>query len=409
MNPFVTFQVAVRALLRNKTRSLLTMLGVIIGVAAVIAMVAIGEGAKARVEQAFTSLGTNLVVVMPGTTTAGGAHGGFGSQPSLTWEDLRAIRAELSSVRYAAPLLRSAGQVISEEQNWGTGIIGTTPEYFAIRSWKASLGRLFDQAEVEAGTKVVVLGQVVAEKLFGPEVNPVGRFVRLKNVPFEVVGVLVPKGQSGMGQNADDAVYVPAAAFESRIEGGMRQFINGMIMLGASTQGDTERAVRDVTRLLRERHRIPPGGDNDFSVHNVTEMASAFQQSTETLTTLLASIAIVSLIVGGIGIMNIMLVSVTERTREIGVRMAVGAKPRHIRAQFLVEALVLSMIGGVIGMALGIGAASRIGSQFGWPVLVRPDIVMVAVGFSALVGVVFGLYPAHKASRLDPIEALRYE
>jgi putative ABC transport system permease protein len=409
MNPLRTLRVAVRALLRNKTRAFLTTLGVVIGVGAVIAMVAIGEGAKAQVEKAFSSMGSNLVVVMPGAATSGGAHGGHGSLPTLTWGDLRSLRTELATVKHAAPLLRTSGQVLSEEQNWSTAIMGTTPEYFAIRDWRPERGRLFNEGEVEGSAKVALLGQTVSEKLFGYGIDPVGRFVRVRNVPFEVVGLLAAKGQSGMGQNSDDAVFVPATTFQSRIEGAMRQYIMGVIMVGVRSQEEIPRAIDEMTTLLRERHRIAPDGDDDFSIFNVTEIASAFQESTATLTTLLAAIAIVSLIVGGIGIMNIMLVSVTERTREIGIRMAVGAKPRHILAQFLVEALALSLIGGLLGLTVGLGAATWMAARFGWPVLIRSEIVMVAVGFSAVVGVIFGLYPAHKASRLDPIDALRYE
>ena len=409
MSPLQTFRVAFRALLRNKTRSILTMLGVIIGVAAVIAMVAIGEGAKSQVEQAFSSLGTNMLVLMPGAHTKGGAHHGFGSQSTLTWNDLRAIRGEVSSVRYAAPLLRTGAQVLSEEQNWATTIMGTTPDYFAIRSWKTVKGRNFSEADVEGTNRVAVLGETVVEKLFGADTNPVSRHIRIKGVLFEVIGVLEAKGQSGMGQNSDDAVFVPVTAYQTRIEGGMRHLIPGWVMIGARSQAALPKAKEEIERLLRERHRIAPGADDDFSVFNLTEMAAAFQQSTETMTALLASIAIVSLIVGGIGIMNIMLVSVTERTREIGVRMAVGAKPRHIRAQFLVEALTLSLVGGMLGLLLGVVAAGRIAAKFGWPVLVRSDIVVLAITFSAVVGVLFGFYPAHKASRLDPIDALRYE
>jgi putative ABC transport system permease protein len=410
LNPIQTARVAGRALLRNKTRSILTMLGVIIGVAAVIAMVAIGEGAKAQVEKAFSSLGTNLLVVMPGAHTSGGAHHGHGSLPTLTWGDLRAIRNELATVRSAAPLLRTGGQLVSEEQNWATAIMGTSPDYFEIRSWGVARGRPLTGTDVDGAAKVVLLGQTVVEKLWGMHADPVGKFIRIKNVPFEVVGVLESKGQSSMGQNSDDVAIVPVTAFQTHVEGGgMKQYIMGWIMVGATSQEAIPRAVDDVTRLLRERHRIAPGAEDDFAVLNVTEMAEAFQESTATLTTLLAAIAVVSLLVGGIGIMNIMLVSVTERTREIGIRMAVGAKPRHILAQFLVEALALSTIGGVLGLSLGIFAASKLAARFGWPVLVRSDIVVIAVAFSALVGVIFGLYPAHKASRLDPIEALRYE
>jgi putative ABC transport system permease protein len=409
MTPLQTSRVALRALLRNKTRSFLTMLGVVIGVGAVIAMVAIGEGAKAQVESAFASLGNNLLVVMPGAHTAGGAHGGLGTLPSLTWSDLRAIRTELGSVRYAAPLLRGAGQVLSEEQNWSTALMGTTPDYFVIRQWPAGQGRGLTDGDVESALRVAVLGATVAEKLFGPETDPVGKLIRVKKVPFEVVGVLASKGQSGMGQNSDDAVFLPVTSYQQHVEGGLKQYIMGAIMVGASSQEAIPRAIDEITRLLRERHRIAPGEDDDFSVFNVTEIASAFQQSVQTLTALLASIAVISLIVGGIGIMNIMLVSVTERTREIGIRMAVGAKPRHILAQFLTEALALSIVGGLLGLTLGLFAATHLAGRFGWPVLVRPEIAVLAIAFSALVGIVFGLYPAHKASRLDPIDALRYE
>jgi putative ABC transport system permease protein len=409
MNPLQTSRVAIRALFRNKTRSFLTMLGVIIGVAAVIAMVALGEGAKSQVQSAFSSLGTNLLVILPGSHTSGGAHGGAGSQPTLTWDDLKAIQTEVPYVKAAAPMLRTSGQVVVEEQNWSTSIVGTTPAYFEIRSWHMAKGRVFNEGELEGGIRSAVLGQTVATQLFGPDSDPIGKFVRIKNVPFEVVGLLESKGQSGMGQDADDSVFVPVTTYQARIEGGLRNYIMGPIMVGIRSESEAGRAQDSLSNLLRERHRIAEDADDDFTIANMAEIASAFQQSIGTLTTLLASIAIVSLIVGGIGIMNIMLVSVTERTREIGIRMAIGATPAHIRAQFLVEALVLSLSGGGLGLLLGVFAAYRLASGFGWPVLVRTDIVVIALVFSSLVGVVFGFYPAHKASRLDPIEALRYE
>jgi putative ABC transport system permease protein len=409
MNPFNTLRIAARALLRNKMRSFLTTLGVIIGVAAVIAMVAIGEGAKKRVEEAFSSMGTNLIIILPGATTSGGAMGGFGSMPTLTWDDLKAIQTEVPSVRAAAPALRATVQVLSEDQNWTTQATGTTPEYFDLRSWPVAHGSLFTQSDVEGGTKVVLLGQQVVDKLFGPSADPVGQSVRIKNVPFQVVGVLARKGQSPTGQDYDDALFVPVSTFRSKIQGGLQKYLAGVIYVGADSPEATQRAQTQVTALLRDRHNIPIGGDDDFSIRNLTEMASAQQEGTQTLTTLLASIALVSLLVGGIGIMNIMLVSVTERTREIGLRMAVGAKPKHILSQFLVEALTLSVLGGLIGVALGVGGASWVASKFGWAMLVRPDIVVIAVGFSGGVGMLFGLYPAYKASRLDPIQALRYE
>jgi putative ABC transport system permease protein len=404
-----TIRIAGKALMRNKLRSFLTALGIIIGVGAVIAMVAIGDGAKAMVEKSFSAMGSNLLIVMSGTTTAGGAHGGFGSMPTLTWDDLGAIQRELSAVEYAAPQLRSTAQVITEEQNWTTSVTGTTPDYFQIRSWPAARGELFSTADVEGGSKVVVLGQTVADKLFGPNVDPVGQTVRVRNIPFQVMGVLVRKGQSPMGQDYDDAVFIPATTFMAKIQGGLKKFLPGTIMVSASSQEATARAQRQITALLRERHNLGRGTDDDFSIRNLSELAAAQQEGTQTLTTLLASIAAVSLLVGGVGIMNIMLVSVTERTREIGLRMAVGARRFDILTQFLIEALTLSVMGGVIGVAIGLGVAQQLSDRFQWPLLVRPQVVLIAVGFSAVVGVGFGLYPARKASRLDPIDALRFE
>jgi len=409
MTSLETLRVAVYALLRNKLRSFLTTLGVIIGVSAVIAMVAIGEGAKVQVEQSFASMGANLLIVQSGTTSTGGARGGFGSLPTLTWEDLKAIQTEIPSVRYAAPVLRATAQVLTEDQNWTTSVTGTTPEYFEIRNWPVARGALFSQSEIDGGAKVALLGQTVVDKLYGSYVDPVGQMVRIMNVPFQIVGVLAKKGQSPMGQDYDDAVFVPQTTFQAKIQGGLQKYIAGLIFVGATSSETTARAQAQITDLLRDRHHIQPGTDDDFSIRNLTEMASAQQEGTETMTTLLASIAAVSLLVGGIGIMNIMLVSVTERTREIGLRMAVGAKPRDILAQFLVEALTLSLAGGFLGAGLGVVSAYRLAFQFNWPTLVRPDIILVAVGFSALVGVGFGLYPALKASRLDPINALRFE
>ena len=409
MNPLETLRVAWRALGRNKLRSFLTALGIVIGVGAVIAMVAIGDGAKARVEQSFAAMGSNMLIVMPGSTSSGGVQGGFGSMPTLTWDDLRAIQTEVPSVRYAAPALRTTTSVVAEDQNWTTSVNGTSPAYFAIRSWSAARGAIFNASDVDSGTKVVVLGQTVADKLFGPGAEAVGTTVRIKGVPFEVVGVLAAKGQSPMGQDYDDAVFVPYTTFQSKLQGGLKNVIAGVLFIGASDADATSVAERQITALLRDRHHLASGADDDFSIRNLTEMASATQEGTKTLTTLLAAIAAVSLLVGGIGIMNIMLVSVTERTREIGVRMAVGARPRDILLQFLVEALALSVAGGAIGVALGVSGAAWLARTMGWPMLVRPDVIAIAVVFSGLVGVGFGLYPAQKASRLDPIQALRFE
>jgi putative ABC transport system permease protein len=400
---------AFRALRRNTLRSALTALGIIIGVAAVIAMVAIGEGARARVEQAFSAMGTNVLIVSSGAKTSSGAKAGAGTLPTLTWDDLRAIRSEVSSVRYAAAQLRSQAQLMSEDQNWSTSVTGTSPEYFLIRNWKVASGRQLLDSDIETSSKVVLLGQTVVDKLFGASADAVGQIVRIKNIPFEVIGVLEKKGQSAMGQDYDDGAFVPQSTFQSKIQGGLQKFLSGTIFIGATSTEATARAEEQIQSLLRDRHRIGPGMDDDFSVRNLTEMANAQQEGTRTLTTLLASIAAVSLLVGGIGIMNIMLVSVTERTREIGVRMAVGATPFNILMQFLVEALTLATAGGIVGVGIGIFSAGQLASRFGWPMLIRPDIVIISVGFSALVGMVFGLYPAHRASRLDPIDALRYE
>jgi putative ABC transport system permease protein len=409
MNLLQTLRVAVRALLRNKMRSFLTTLGIIIGVSAVIAMVAIGEGAKAQVEAQFAAMGSNLLIVLPGSSSSGGMRGGFGSMPTLTWDDLRAIRTEVPSVKYAAAQLGSGAQLQSEDQNWSTRVYGTTPEFFSIRNWPTVMGSPMSDSDSEGGTKVVFLGQTVVNNLFGPNANPVGQVIRIKNVPFEVKGVLSPKGQSSWGQDYDDGAFIPLKTFQTKIQGGLQQFIAGQIYVSATSEPATARAQVQITNLLRDRHHIGPGQDDDFSIRNLTELANAQEDSLKTITTLLASIAAVALLVGGIGIMNIMLVSVTERTREIGVRMAVGAKPRNILAQFLVEALTLATAGGFLGVVLGLLGGRLLAARFHWPTLMRPDIIVISVVFSALVGVTFGLYPAQKASRLDPIDALRFE
>jgi len=409
MNVLETLRVAFRALARNKMRSFLTTLGIVIGVAAVIAMVAIGDGAKSKVEQAFAAMGSNMLILLPGSTSAGGVQGGFGSMPTLTWDDVRAIRAEAPSVRYVSPALRTTASVVSEDQNWTTSVNGVAPEYFSIRDWRSAKGALFAASDVDSGTKVVLLGQTVVDKVFGPNVDPTGLTVRIKNVPFDVVGVLAAKGQSPMGQDYDDAVFVPYTTFQAKLQGGLKNLVQGAVFVGSDSPAGTARAERQIRELLRDRHRLAAGADDDFSIRNLTEMANATEEGTRTLTTLLAAIAAVSLLVGGIGIMNIMLVSVTERTREIGIRMAVGARSQDILLQFLVEALSLSAAGGAVGVALGLGLAMRLATSFGWPVLFRPDVVVIAVLFSGLVGVGFGLYPAQKASRLDPIQALRFE
>jgi putative ABC transport system permease protein len=404
-----TTRIAARALMRNKMRSFLTTLGIVIGVGAVIAMVAIGEGAKRRVQETFESMGTNLLIVLPGSTSLGGMRGGFGSLPTITWEDLKAIQTQARAVRLAAPVLRVQATVQSEDQNWTTGIVGTSPDYFAIRNWPVQQGRPLDSSDNEGAAKVVVLGVTVVEKLYGQGVNPIGRPVRIMNMPFQVVGVLLKKGQSPMGQDYDDTLCMPTRTFQTKIQGGLSNYIAGIVFVSATDADSTARAQAEITALLRDRHHLHSGTDDDFSIRNLSEIAEAQEQGTRVLTTLLAAIAAVSLLVGGIGIMNIMLVSVTERTREIGLRMAVGAKPKDVLTQFVVEALALSVAGGAIGVVFGVGIGAWLSVQFHWPMIIRPEIVALSVGFSALVGLVFGLYPARKASRFDPIEALRYE
>ena len=409
MNPFHTLRVALRAILRNKLRAFLTTLGIVIGVGAVIAMMAIGAGAKAQVEQAFAAMGTNILIILPGSTSSSGVKGGYGSMPTLTWDDLAAIRSEIATVKRAAPSLRSSMPVVSEDQNWTTGVTGTSPEYFDIRNWPIALGASFAQADVDGGSKVIVLGQTVVDKIYGPSANPVGQMVRVGSTPFVIIGVAAKKGQSATGQDYDDAAFIPFTTFAQKVQGGLGKFLQGQIMVEAASSDSTSRAQKDITALLRDRHHVAPGDDDDFSIRNLSEIADARQQGTQTMTLLLASVAAVSLLVGGIGIMNIMLVSVTERTREIGIRMAVGAEPHHILTQFLIEALSLSIAGGLIGVAFGVGTATWLAQRFHWPVLIQPDVIAVSVGFSGLVGIVFGIYPARKASQLDPIDALRFE
>jgi putative ABC transport system permease protein len=409
MNPLAVLAVAVRALLRNKTRSLLTTLGVIIGVGAVIAMTAIGAGAKDRVARTFEAMGSNMLVVRSGSSRGGGVRGGGGSQPSLTWEDMAAIRDEVAGVRYVAPQLQTRAQIAADGQNWNSVVQGTTADFFAIRNWKASRGTLISEDDERSSAKVALIGKTVVDNLFGEYANPVGQVIRVGNMPFEVIGVLETKGQASFGQDMDDVVIIPAATYRSKLLGGLQQYIDGSIIVGCASQDATAAAQPLIEDLLRRRHKIREGQEDDFSVRNLADLASAQQEGADTMQSLLAGIALVSLLVGGIGIMNIMLVSVTERTREIGLRMSVGARSRTILGQFLVEAVTLSLIGGVVGVGAGLGAATYLVARFDWPMLVQPTIIGIAVAFSAAIGIGFGLYPAFKASRLDPIQALRYE
>jgi putative ABC transport system permease protein len=409
MSPIQIVLVALRALLRNKLRSFLTTLGIIIGVGAVIAMTAIGAGAKARVEKTFESMGSRMLTVRSGSSRQGGVRGGAGSQPTLTWDDLRAIQEEVPAVELAAPLLQTRAVAQAEGQNWPMQVQGTTPDYFVIRNWHAERGVMFGEHEHATGAKVAVLGKTVVETLFGPYADPIGSIVRLNNVPFEVIGVAESKGQTPWGSDNDDVVFIPSTTYRSKLQGDLHQFISGSIQVSAVAKDKTDEAQAQIEELLRRTHRIREGAEDDFQVRNLAEMAKGQTEGAETMNSLLAGIALVSLLVGGIGIMNIMLVSVTERTREIGLRMAIGAKPRNILVQFMVEAIALSVLGGLLGIGAGLGAAKYLSEKFEWPMLVQADVVAIAVAFSAVVGIGFGLYPAYKASRLDPIQALRYE
>jgi putative ABC transport system permease protein len=401
----MAFRIALRALARNKLRSFLTMLGIIIGVGAVIAMVAIGEGAKKKVQEQIASLGTNLLVILPGTVTLGGARTGSGGRQSLLASDAKAIMAEIPIVSGASPVLRQVQQVIAGDQNWSTQIQGVAPEYQRIREWRVREGRFLSQADVDSTAKVALIGESVAYYLFGDN-DPIDSIIRIKKIPFRVVGILAAKGQSGNGTDQDDVIIIPYTSMQKRIMG--VTYVQQIIVAAVSAD-TTQEANAQITSLLRQRHKIRPGRDNDFMIRNLSDIAEAASNSATVMAVLLGSIASVSLLVGGIGIMNIMLVSVTERTREIGIRMAVGARSRDIMLQFIVEAVVMAASGGVIGILLGIGSSTVLKKLAELPTLIRPDIVVIAFLVSGTVGVFFGFYPARKAAQLDPIEALRYE
>ncbi len=403
-----TFRISFRALKVNKMRSALTMLGIIIGVGAVITMLAVGTGASRRISEQIASMGSNLLIVLPGSTTAGGVRMGAGTQPTLTMGDADAIKRECPSVSDVAPVLNGVAQVVYGHQNWSTGIIGTTPSMLVVRDWPLASGRSFTDQDVKSATKVCLLGQTVVDNLFG-DMNPVGQFIRIKNVPFVVIGVLAPKGQSAQGQDQDDTIYVPVTTAQKKLFGTSFPGMIRIMMVKAKSTEDLAPAERQINELLRQRHHIGPKQDNDFTVRNLTQIMQTAEQSTKVMTLLLGAIASVSLLVGGIGIMNIMLVSVTERTREIGIRMAIGAKTWDIRLQFIIEALTLSLIGGVAGIIAGVSTSELISALAGWTTVVSPLSILLAFGFSGMVGIFFGFYPAYKASLLDPIDALRYE
>ena len=405
---FASLRIALRALRVNKMRSALTMLGIIIGVSAVIAMIAVGSGAKARIAEQIASMGSNLMIVLSGSSTSGGIRMGSGTVPTLTVDDAKAILAEVPSVKYVSPALPGVAQLVYGNQNWSTSVTGSTPEMLDIREWPVASGRCFTQQDVDGATKVCVLGATIVENLFGG-IDPVGQIIRIKKVPFTVIGVLSSKGQSTWGQDQDDTVIVPLTTAQKMLFG--MQFPGMVRVIAVQAKGPEVMKVTEdrINDLLRQRHRIQPNQDNDFTVRNLTEIMATAEQSASVMSLLLGAIASISLLVGGIGIMNIMLVSVTERTREIGIRIAVGAKSKDILLQFLIESLVLSLIGGILGIAIGIAGTYILSSFTKWPTLLSMQAIFLAFFFSGSIGVFFGFYPARKASLLDPIDALRYE
>ena len=405
MNALASILLSFKSLGRNKVRTFLTMLGIVIGIASVIAMVAIGQGAQISVDAQISSLGTNVVMVFPGATTRGGVMSGAGTGTTLTEDDGQAIKEQCPAVAYVSPQLRSGGQVVYGDLNWSTSLQGGSPDFFAIRDWRIDRGDLFTDQDIRAATKVCLLGQTVVQQLFQDE-DPIGQTIRIRNIPFRVVGSLKSKGQNMMGQDQDDIILIPYTTLQKRLVGSTRSW--GFIVSARSKQQMVE-AQDQITQLLRARHKLGMTDDNDFTIRTQTEIAEASSATSKIMTTLLASIASVSLIVGGIGIMNIMLVSVTERTREIGVRMSIGARKHDILMQFLMEAIVLSLLGGLIGIGLGVVGSNLVSRIAGWQTFVTANSIILAVIFSTAVGVFFGFYPARKASLLNPIEALRYE
>jgi len=403
-----TVKISFRALRVNKMRSALTMLGIIIGVGSVIAMLAVGTGAGEKISRQISSMGSNLMLVLPGSMTAGGLRLGTGTRATLNLADAEAIGRECPAVQEVAPIFNGAAQVVYGDSNWATGIYGTTQEILSVRDWSLAAGRSFTEQDIRSATKVAILGQTVVDNLFGG-MDPLGSIIRIKKVPFTVVGYLEGKGQSAMGQDQDDIIYIPITTAQKKIFGTSIPGMVRSIMVKAESAEDLETAERQITELLRQRHRIGAQQENDFTVRNLTQIMQAAEESSRVMTLLLGAVASVSLLVGGIGIMNIMLVSVTERTREIGIRMAVGAKTWDIRFQFIIEALTLSLTGGILGILLGVAASKVLSAAAEWPTIVSPLSILLAFGFSALVGISFGFYPAYKASLLNPIEALHYE
>lgn len=401
-------KVSARALGVNKMRSALTMLGIIIGVAAVIAMLSVGAGARKQISEQIAGMGSNIIIVLSGGATSGGTRMGAGTLPTLTMSDADAILKEAGAVEEVAPILSGIAQVVWGHQNWSTSVLGTTPGILAVRDWPLESGRPFTDQDVKTSTKVCLIGKTVVDNLFAGA-DPVNQIIRIKNVPFTIIGVLAPKGQSAGGQDQDDTILVPVTTAQKKLFGTTFPGMVRIIMVKAKSGDDLPAAEQQTNDILRQRHHIGPKQDNDFTVRNLTQMMQTAEQAANVMTLLLGAIASVSLLVGGIGIMNIMLVSVTERTREIGIRMAVGAKSWDIRMQFLIEALTLSLIGGILGILIGVGGSTALSAIAGWPTLVSTLSLVLAFCFSGIIGIFFGFYPAYKASLLDPIEALRYE
>ena len=410
MNWTAALRSAVRALLSNTLRSILTMLGIIIGVAAVITMIAVGQGATNRVQEQMRGLGSNIMLVLPGGLTQGGVRLGAQTGQALTEEDAQAIALDVPEVQVAAPSSRTGAQVVAGNTNWSTTVFGSTNDYLEARDWPLASGRLFEPADNQGSAKVALIGQTVATQLFG-DADPIDQIIRIKKVPVTVVGLLEKKGQNSLGQDQDDVVIVPISTYRNRIQGGNPGRLKriGSISVKVRDGQSMKVAEENIKELLRQRMKVQPGGEDPFSIRNLTEILQAQEAASRIMTLLLAAVAGISLIIGGIGIMNIMLVSVTERTREIGLRMAVGARGKDILAQFLIEAVTLSLIGGAIGVLLGAAATWAVGQFAGWQVSMTVSSILLAAGFSAFVGIFFGFYPARRASRLLPIQALRYE